>query len=110
MLTEEQIYEHLNYKFGNPNMTLDLNLKKEWNYKKDKRLGGIAYIFYFNNGYKVSVIKNFGSYGNKEDKWELAIIKEEKLVNVPSIMGSDIVRGWLSDSDVESILEKVEKL
>ena len=91
-------------------MTLDLNLKKEWNYKKDKRLGGIAYIFYFNNGYKVSVIKNFGSYGNKEDKWELAIIKEDELVNVPSIMGSDIVKGWLSDSDVESILEKVEKL
>lgn len=89
MLTEEQIYEHLNYKFGNPNMTLDLN---------------------FNNGYKVSAIKNFGSYGNKEDKWELAIIKEDELVNVPSIMGSDIVKGWLSDSDVESILEKVEKL
>lgn len=41
----------------------------------NERLGGAHYIFKFPNGYGASVIKHIGSYGFRQDLWELAAIK-----------------------------------
>lgn len=106
---EKDLYNQLNKKFGVENMTLELNLKKVWEYEKSEHLGGIHYAFTFKNGYGASVIKNYGSYGATEDKWELAITKNKELVEVPSIF-DDLVKGWLSDAEVEEILKKIEML
>lgn len=71
---------------------------------------GIHYIFKFPNGYGASIIKDFSSYGEDEDLWELALLKDghleyRRLVN-------DDVLGYLTDEDVNNVLELIfnEKL
>jgi len=111
MNTEEQIFKQLNNKIGNLNMTLELKLAKNWNYEKEEHLGGIRYIFNFENGFGASVVKFFGSYGANQDKWELAILADGEIVGIPSIIKEgEFVIGWLSDEEVETILEKIKAL
>lgn len=106
---EENIFRKANKLLGTINMTLDLKLENQWEYKKTNHLGGVQYSFSFKNGYGASVIKNFGSYGAKDDKWELAIMKNNELIEVPSVFDG-VVKGWLTDLEVETILIKIQAL
>ena len=76
-------------------------------------LGGVQYKFRFENGYGASVIKHVGSYGCLDDLWELAVIKFEEsgewnLCYTTSI--TDDVIGYLTDSEVRDILQKIKEL
>ena len=69
---------------------------------------GVQYIFKFENGYGASVIKHFGSYGNEEDKWEIAVLKDDELCYDTPITHDTI--GHLTDAEVDQYLTQIRKL
>lgn len=101
-------------------MTKNLNLNYDGfeNYlvKKATKLDGIQYLFKFDNGYGGSVIKYNGSYGSKEDLWELAVVKYtdpdsvDQFVLVYDTDITDDVEGYLTDEDVVNLLSQIRDL
>lgn len=79
-----------------------------------ERSGGVQIIHKFDNNYGASVIQHEFSYGADEGLWELAVIKftgdceNYELCYDTEITGD--VLGYLSDSDVEELLNKIEDL
>ena len=74
----------------------------------------LQYIFKFENGYGASVVKNSGSYGNKQDLWELAVIEfvdkyEWELCYLTEITCNDVA-GYLTNDDVLDLLERIKNL
>lgn len=107
------------------NLSLNVEEMEQYlvdNYQ-DEILGhtGIHYIFRFPNGYGVSVVKSYGSYGWEEDKWEIAILLFDEetdvlkstewiIVRPEQIVKGDDVLGNLTDTQVKEILQKVQNL
>lgn len=70
-----------------------------------------CYRFTFPNGYGVSVIKHYGSYGYEQGLFEIMTInKESEPVHIVGITDDDVVKGWLTNEEVLEILEKVKAL
>ena len=97
-------------------MNLFLKLENgNWKFeRKDHELGGVQYIFSFDNGYQASIVKFYdlllgGSYGYYEDLWELAVLKDGKLDYDNSVANGDVI-GFLTDKEVNKLLKEVEKL
>lgn len=70
-------------------------------------------IHKFDNGYGASVIRHRYSNGYEIGLWELAVIKYNEDGNWGIVYDTSItsdVLGYLSDSDVEEILKKIEEL
>ena len=70
--------------------------------------GGIQYRNNFPNGYGCSIVKHDFSYGHENDLWELAVTTEDGLCYDTPI--TDDVLGYLSDQEVEDIVDKIEQL
>lgn len=80
------------------------------------------WLFRFPNEYGASVIKRYGSYGYKEDKFELAVIfwsynddddKDEEDMYYDLTFSTPItddVIGHLTNEEVLELLEKIKKL
>ena len=68
-------------------------------------LGGIQREYTFPNGYGASVVKFPGSYGYKQDKWELALLKDGVLLYEPPIF-EDVI-GYLTSKDVDRLLQQI---
>jgi hypothetical protein len=62
---------------------------------KERLYDGIHYKFTFPNGGWCSIIKRYGSYGNKEDLWEIMTPDKE-------------VEGYLTDEDICRIMEGIK--
>jgi len=60
------------------------------------------------NGYSASIVCNRNSYGNQRDLYELAVIRDGKLVYDTPITSD--VRGHLTPSDVIEILNEIADL
>ena len=69
---------------------------------------GIQKVYSFPNGYGASVVKHSYSYGGKDGKWEIAVLKGEDLCYNTDIT-SDVL-GYLNDPEVDSYLRQIEKL
>ena len=69
---------------------------------------GIQKVYSFPNGYGASVVKHSYSYGGKDGKWELAVLKGEDLCYNTDIT-SDVL-GYLNDPEVDDYLRQIEKL
>lgn len=69
---------------------------------------GIQKVYSFPNGYGASVVKHSYSYGGKDNKWELAVLKDGDLCYDTDIT-SDVL-GYLNDPEVDSYLRQIEKL
>lgn len=93
-----------------------------WEGKKEfddsfKKLDKYSYShrFKFDNNYGASIVKHFGSYGFKEDLFELAVLKYK---NKKDLEGSlcydtpitDDVIGYLTNEDVLSKLKEIKDL
>ena len=73
----------------------------------------LQYIFKFENGYGASVVKNIGSYGNRQDLFELAVIifvGEYDWDLCYSTEIADDVIGYLNNEQVIELLEKIKNL
>ena len=96
-------------------MNLNLNYEGFENdlIKKSNFLGGIKYLFKFENNFGASVIKHLGSYGHEEDLWELAVVEYYRSGEWHLTYDTDItddVIGCLTDEDVRELLTKIKEL
>lgn len=67
---------------------------------------GIKYRFFFPNGLVGSVIKFEGSYGWKEDKWEVMMLDQTlELICMDEFENGPI--GYLDDKEVNDLLRKI---
>ena len=71
-------------------------------------IGGIQAIASFDNGYGASVVKSPTSYGGAEGLYEIAVLKDGKIVYDTSI--TDDVLGYLSEKDVTKVLNDIASL
>lgn len=71
-------------------------------------LGNERYIFQFTNGYGASIIKNWYSRGGPEGFYELAVLKNGKIIYDTPIT-NDVV-GWLDKNDIAELLKRIEEL
>ena len=96
-------------------MNLNLNYEGFENdlIKKSNFLGGIQYLFKFENNFGASVIKHLGSYGHEEDLWELAVVEYyrsgEWYLTYDTDITDDVI-GCLTDEDVRELLTKIKEL
>jgi len=72
-------------------------------------LGGIQRIFKFANGYGASVVCNFGTYGGKEGKFELAVLNKNGCLTYDTPITSDVI-GYLTEEEVQTILKQIDEL
>ena len=81
--------------------------------EKSEHLGGIQYLFKFENNFGASVVKHSVSYGHEEDLWELAVIEYygsgEWYLTYDTCITDDVI-GCLTDEDVRELLTKISKL
>jgi len=58
--------------------------------------------------YKLSIIQNEMSYGNAAGLFEIAVFKNDNMVELPGITSSgDTVAGHLTEDDVDIIIKKM---
>lgn len=77
---------------------------------------GIQYIAKFDNGYGASIVQHSFSYGNERGLWELAVTmyskpdepEEYELCYTTPI--TDDVIGYLTEAEVNEILEEIKSL
>ena len=64
---------------------------------------------FFDNGYGVSVVSSFGSYGGNLGLYEVAVLSHsgEIICNTP--ITNDVI-GYLSKSDVSRIMKEIQQL
>lgn len=67
---------------------------------------GFQKIFEFKNGYSVSVVQFWSSYGSEEGLYEAALIKDGDLVYEYDF--EEDVIGYLDEKQVNSLLHKVK--
>lgn len=65
-------------------------------------------VYKFDNGYGASVVCHLGSYGAPNGLFEVAVMKNGKIVYDTPIT-NDVV-GWLDFADVAEVLEKIKNL
>ena len=71
---------------------------------------GIQSILSFGE-YELSIIQNESSYGNNQGLYEIAVFKDNAQVEMPGITEvGDTIKGFLSESDVESIIKKMQTI
>jgi hypothetical protein len=84
-------------------------------YKTELVRGGTQKVYRFKNGFGASVVSHNFSYGGKEGKWELAVIKfkmegfEDFKLTYSTPITDDVI-GWLELNEVDNLLEKISKL
>ena len=86
------------------------NLKtfKDLDFKTHPIGGGLQAVMNFENGYGVSVIKFYGSYGYYKDLWEVAILHKGSITYSTHI--TDDVLGHRTERGVTRTMKKVQKL
>jgi len=68
---------------------------------------GVQAILNFGK-YELSIVKNEVSYGNKQGLYEIAVFEGASQVELPGItQAGDTVKGFLSESCVDSIIKKM---
>lgn len=82
-------------------------------FKRKFRNGGEQYLYKFPNNYGASVIRNDFSYGGDNGLWELAVLTGNEyggwyLCYTTEI--TDDVIGYLTENDVELLLDRIEQL
>ncbi len=66
-------------------------------------------IYVFDNGYGASVVKSCWSYGGRSGLWELAVLNSEGELDYTTPITDDVI-GYLTEKEVNKLLDKIEKL
>ena len=76
------------------------------------RSGGVQKLYKFSNGYGASVVRHSFSYGGDEGLWELAVIRyngDHFDIYYSTPIAGDVL-GYLSEEDVDAILDEIAAL
>ena len=58
--------------------------------------------------YELSIVRNVFSYGGKQGLYEIAVFEDARQIELPGVTNEgDIVKGWLTEADVDVILKKM---
>ena len=76
--------------------------------------GGRHWLVFYRNGYGLSAVKYYGTYGAEMDLWEVAVIRRdgtgfEIVYDTPVTPYGDVL-GFLSDDEVADVAEKIRSL
>jgi hypothetical protein len=71
--------------------------------------GGTQDIYRFPNGYGASVVSHAMSYGGNSGLYELAVLDQDDNLCYDTEVTDDVI-GWLSEQDVQRLLERIEAL
>jgi hypothetical protein len=73
---------------------------------------GVQHKVFYPNDYGASIVKHQYSYGGSLGKWELAVLKgtEKKWDLCYNTPITNDVLGYLSEQEVDSILQEIENL
>lgn len=80
--------------------------------KKTIHKTGIQYLVFYPNGYGASIVQHHFSYGGDAGFWELAVIlgnEEEWSICYSTPITTDVM-GWLTESEVDDLLNQIKKL
>ena len=73
----------------------------------EKDLGGYQAVLSFGD-YELSIISGDGAYGTKNAPYEIGVFKHGQMVEMPGITeGDDTVKGYLTTTDVDTIIKKM---
>ncbi len=89
-------------------LKIDNDLKKYLVFASNDFMGGLAYKFRFPNNYGASVVKHRGSYGNRDDLFELAVMYRDEL-NYNTPITNDVL-GYIGNKEVMKTLREIMKL
>jgi hypothetical protein len=70
---------------------------------------GIQYLAKFPNGYGASIVRHQFSYGGRKGLWELAVLDDEGNLCYDTPITDDVL-GYLTEDDVNEILDRIEEL
>jgi hypothetical protein len=70
---------------------------------------GIQYLAKFPNGYGASIVRHQFSYGGNDGLWELAVLDDEGDLCYDTPITNDVL-GYLTEDDVNEILDRIEEL
>jgi len=70
---------------------------------------GTQRIYRFPNGYGASVIRHENSYGGRKGLYELAVLDSNDEICYDTPVTSNVI-GWLTISQVDSLLEDISRL
>jgi hypothetical protein len=70
--------------------------------------GGTQRLYAFSNGYSASVVQHRFSYGGEAGLWELAVLRDGRIVYDTPI--TDDVLGRLTEGEVQQTLAAIEAL
>ncbi len=74
--------------------------------------GGVQKLYKFPNGYGASVVRHSFSYGGDEGLWELAVIRyngDHFDIDYSTPISDDVL-GYLTEEDVDTILDEIAAL
>lgn len=73
----------------------------------EKDLGGYQAVLSFGD-YELSIISGDGAYGTKNAPYEIGVFKHGQMIQMPGITeGDDTVKGYLTTTDVDTIIKKM---
>jgi len=72
-------------------------------------MGGVMSRIMFENGYGVSVVQTFFSYGGDEGLYELAVLDSNGQLTYSTPVTDD-VEGRLTEDDVTKLMEQIQNL
>ena len=81
--------------------------------RKAVGIGGVQAVVMFDNGYGASVIQGYGTYGNDQGLYELAVIKADEETGWDLCYDTGIIDdviGHLTPDDVTGYLQRIKEL
>ena len=74
-------------------------------FRRDKELNGMQWVYQFDNGYSLSVVCNDYSYGGRSGLFEVALLHNGEFCDFP--WGD--VQGWCNFANVAKLIAEVEQ-
>ena len=81
---------------------------KDLNFKEDKARKGVQAWVDLPNGFEVSIVKHYYSYGGEKGLYEIGVFKDGIMCD--PLGWGDEVKGWLRPEDVEQELASIKEL
>jgi hypothetical protein len=87
-----------------------MNLSNFEMIEKADNPGGYQCVLEFDEKTQLSIITGRGAYGNDDAPYEIAVIVNGHMTEMPGITGDELVRGYMTESEVDIVIKKLYTL